>query len=209
MAIQNVEDYYNKMASDYEESMFGWGYCMPEAIADALVRHGGLQMEASILDLGCGNGLCGQALYNRGIKDINGIDFSRCVRKSNNKDTTHLRDSISKLWKNMRRTCHILYYYIMATIGLLYEDVHFDRDFGGGYEKVEILGSIFLIKKWFEKKMHFWREENLSSTLLPENQCNFFQIEHCFNLALYLMYNIYVCKLPYLFTYFCNTRCIF
>ena len=99
------------MASDYEESMFGWGYCMPEAIADALVRHGGLQMEASILDLGCGNGLCGQALYNRGIKDINGIDFSRCVRKSNNKDTIHLRDSISKPWKNMRRTCHILYYY--------------------------------------------------------------------------------------------------
>ena len=143
------------MASDYEESMFGWGYCMPEAIADALVRHGGLQMEASILDLGCGNGLCGQALYNRGIKDINGIDFSRCVRKSNNKDTIHLRDSLSKLWKNMRRTCHILYYYIMATIGLLYEDVHFDRDFGGGYEKVEILGSIFLIKKWFEKKNAF------------------------------------------------------
>ena len=32
-------------------------------------------------------------------------------------------------------------------IGLSYEDVHFDRDFGGGYEKVEILGSIFLIKK--------------------------------------------------------------
>ena len=79
MAIDNVQDYYNKMASDYEESMFGWGYCMPEAIADALVKHGGLKMEASILDLGCGNGLCGQALHNRGIEDINGIDFSRWV----------------------------------------------------------------------------------------------------------------------------------
>ena len=77
MAIQNVEEYYNKMASDYEESMFGWGYCMPEAIADALVKNGGLKMEASILDLGCGNGLCGQALFNRGLEDINGLDFSR------------------------------------------------------------------------------------------------------------------------------------
>jgi len=76
MAIQNVEEYYNKMASDYEESMFGWGYCMPEALSDALVKHGGLKMEASILDLGCGNGLCGQALFNRGIEDINGLDFS-------------------------------------------------------------------------------------------------------------------------------------
>ena len=77
MAIQNVEQYYNKMASDYEESMLGWGYCMPEAIVDALVKHGDLRIEASILDLGCGNGLCGQAVYNRGIEDINGIDFSR------------------------------------------------------------------------------------------------------------------------------------
>ena len=77
MAIQDVEAYYNKMASDYEESMVGWGYCMPEAIADALVRNAGLRMDASILDLGCGNGLCGQTLLNRGVEDINGLDFSR------------------------------------------------------------------------------------------------------------------------------------
>ena len=77
MAIQNVEDYYNKMATDYEESMFGWGYCMPEAIADALVKYGGLFREATVLDLGCGNGLCGQALFNRGIENLSGIDFSR------------------------------------------------------------------------------------------------------------------------------------
>ena len=77
MAIEDVEAYYNSMASDYEDSMFGWGYCMPEAIADALVRNGGLNMHASILDLGCGNGMCGQALLNRGVEDINGLDFSR------------------------------------------------------------------------------------------------------------------------------------
>ena len=81
MAIQNVEDYYNKMATDYEESMFGWGYCMPEAIADALVKYGGLLREATVLDLGCGNGLCGQALFNRGIENLSGIDFSRYRNK--------------------------------------------------------------------------------------------------------------------------------
>ena len=79
MAIQNVESYYNKMATDYENSMFGWGYCMPEAIADALVKHGGLNRDAEVLDLGCGNGLCGQALLNRGVENLNGIDFSRLV----------------------------------------------------------------------------------------------------------------------------------
>ncbi len=79
MEIQNVQDYYNKMATDYEASMFGWGYCMPEAIADALVKHGGLKIEAKVLDLGCGNGLSGQALYNRGVEDIAGVDFSRLV----------------------------------------------------------------------------------------------------------------------------------
>ena len=79
MAIENVQDYFDKMASDYEDAMFGWGYSMPEAMADALVRHGGLAENASILDLGCGNGLCGQALLNRGVEDLNGIDFSRSV----------------------------------------------------------------------------------------------------------------------------------
>ena len=67
------------MASDYEDSMLGWGYSMPEAIADALVKHGQLTKEASILDLGCGSGWCGQALFNRGIEDLNGVDFSRLV----------------------------------------------------------------------------------------------------------------------------------
>ena len=52
MAIQNVESYYNKMAIDYENSMSGWGYCMAEAIADFLVKHGGLSKDACILDLG-------------------------------------------------------------------------------------------------------------------------------------------------------------
>ena len=143
------------MASDYEESMFGWGYCMPEAIADALVRHGGLQMEASILDLGCGNGLCGQALYNRGIKDINGIDFSRCVESTTDENPIkiHLRFHLPEnIWE-------------VHAISLLYEDVHFDRDFGGGYEKVEILGSIFLIKKWFEKKKCIFGEKRTLAAL--------------------------------------------
>ena len=64
--------------------MFGWGYCMPEAIADALVKHGGLGVQDSVLDLGCGNGLCGQALHNRGLEDLNGIDFSRYSSVHNN-----------------------------------------------------------------------------------------------------------------------------
>ena len=34
-------------------------------------------MKKSII--GCGTGLCGQALLNRGVEDLNGIDFSRLV----------------------------------------------------------------------------------------------------------------------------------
>jgi len=172
MAIQNVEDYYNKMASDYEESMFGWGYCMPEAIADALVRHGGLQMEASILDLGCGNGLCGQALYNRGIKDINGIDFSsemlkQCAKRAcyntlQKHDlltplpfeekrfdclisvavTTYLNPSVLKLWLRVAKIGALISFTHKTSVWSQWESEQNAMEDGGLWSKVWVSNPI-------------------------------------------------------------------
>lgn len=34
MHIDDIHDYYIKFASDYEQVMLGWGYCMPEITAE-------------------------------------------------------------------------------------------------------------------------------------------------------------------------------
>ena len=59
--IEEVEKYYNDLAHDYENVMRSWGYYMPETVIDSLIRYGNLKMdkEYSVLDLGCGEGLCG------------------------------------------------------------------------------------------------------------------------------------------------------
>ena len=62
--IDNIEEYYDNMAGDYEDVVRSWGYNMPESVIDALVKHGNLQVnkQSSFLDLGCGDGLCGFVL---------------------------------------------------------------------------------------------------------------------------------------------------
>ena len=52
------------MAYDYEDVMRSWGYYMPETVIDALMNYGNLSLEnqQSMLDLGCGDGLCGRVI---------------------------------------------------------------------------------------------------------------------------------------------------
>ena len=77
-ASKNVVDYYDKLAEDYDELVQAWGYFMPEATTEALLKHADLapNSEASILDLGCGNGLCGVSLGKKGLKNLVGLDIS-------------------------------------------------------------------------------------------------------------------------------------
>ena len=56
-----VEKYYDNIAMNYEHAMRSWGYYMPEMAIDSLIEHGGMspKKKCSIIDLGCGDGLCG------------------------------------------------------------------------------------------------------------------------------------------------------
>ena len=62
--IENIENFYDEMAADYEEVIRKWGYNMPETIVDTLVKFAGLSKNEpfELLDLGCGPGLCGMTL---------------------------------------------------------------------------------------------------------------------------------------------------
>ena len=62
--MEDIEKYYDDMANDYESVVRSWGYNMPEAVVEALEIHGNLNKGTvlSMLDIGCGDGLCGYSL---------------------------------------------------------------------------------------------------------------------------------------------------
>jgi predicted TPR repeat methyltransferase len=69
-----VKSYYDEMADHYDETLAGWQYRAPGDACDLLVPH--LPPGARVLDLGCGTGLLGQALMQRGTFHLDGIDIS-------------------------------------------------------------------------------------------------------------------------------------
>ena len=62
--MEDVEKYYDDMSNDYENVVRSWGYNMPESVVEALETHGNLNKETtwSMLDIGCGDGLCGHVI---------------------------------------------------------------------------------------------------------------------------------------------------
>ena len=62
--LKNIIQDYDDIAADYEDLVRSWGYNMPEVVVNALVKHAHIdeQSNRSILDLACGDGLCGQFL---------------------------------------------------------------------------------------------------------------------------------------------------
>ena len=59
--ILRVQNYYDHIASDYESMVRSWGYYMPEMVINSLSRYKRFDAgpKRYILDLGCGDGLCG------------------------------------------------------------------------------------------------------------------------------------------------------
>merc|ERR1711953_1098847 len=51
---------------------------MPEVLSNALEKYGGLTPSAdlSVIDLGCGDGAIGKAMYDKGFTNITGVDIS-------------------------------------------------------------------------------------------------------------------------------------
>ena len=65
------------MAEDYEEVVRHWGYNMPESVVEALESYGNLRKESawSMLDIGCGDGLCGKILKVLLVINISKIQY--------------------------------------------------------------------------------------------------------------------------------------
>ncbi len=76
-SLNSIAGYYDNLAKNYDTAVAAWGYCLPEATVEDVIRFTGLGVNVSVLDLGCGNGLVGAALAKRGFTNITGADISR------------------------------------------------------------------------------------------------------------------------------------
>jgi len=74
--VSGPQELYDNMAENYEEIVRGWGYNMPEIAAKKIKEVSGDPAKMKLLDLGCGDGLVGEALVRLGFKDIIGMDIS-------------------------------------------------------------------------------------------------------------------------------------
>ena len=79
--VDSVAQYYDKLAQDYDEAVRAWGYCLPETVVELLFKHAKNDLkvpDVTLLDLGCGNGLVGEALCKRRpFNHIAGLDISQ------------------------------------------------------------------------------------------------------------------------------------
>ena len=71
----DVAEYYDNWAADYDGTLSDWRYDAPEQVAAMLAAK--LEKDSTILDVGCGTGLGGKALLTAGFKTVDGIDVSR------------------------------------------------------------------------------------------------------------------------------------
>lgn len=70
-----LADLYDRWAGDYDRDVLGFGYVYPALIAGLVGRHV-TDLDAPILDAGCGTGLIGVLLAALGYRDLTGIDLS-------------------------------------------------------------------------------------------------------------------------------------
>lgn len=74
---ENIADHYNELSNNYEHIYLTVGYHDPLKCAElAKEIYGEEAQNAHIFDMGCGTGLVGQYLKERGFKHVVGVDAS-------------------------------------------------------------------------------------------------------------------------------------
>ncbi len=75
---ETVQKTYHEWAATYEQDLHSFGYVAPQIVADQLEQHVS-DKNADILDAGCGTGLVGILLHNKGYHNLHGRDFSQTM----------------------------------------------------------------------------------------------------------------------------------
>ena len=123
-----IADHYNELSSHYEEIYLTAGWHDPLKCAElAKEAIGDKAEEAEVLDMGCGTGLVGQYLKERGFKKILGVDASKGMldRAAEKNSYTELKELFLGLPDTYPRELHDRFEAITAS-GILAEG-HLDN----------------------------------------------------------------------------------
>lgn len=123
-----IADHYNELSSHYEEIYLTAGWHDPLKCAElAKEVIGDKAEEAEVLDMGCGTGLVGQYLKERGFKKIIGVDASKGMldRAAEKNSYTELKELFLGLPDTYPRELHDRFEAITAS-GILAEG-HLDN----------------------------------------------------------------------------------
>lgn len=71
----HTQQLYNGWAQTYDEEISENGYASPRRTAQALAMSGA-NLDAPVLDIGCGTGVSGLFLRDAGFSELHGSDFS-------------------------------------------------------------------------------------------------------------------------------------
>ena len=78
---QDLENYYDSVALNYDGVYLTAGYPDPQKVAEFAARIANMRgmdiPNLKVLDFGCGTGLVGQNLHENGFRKISGIDASQ------------------------------------------------------------------------------------------------------------------------------------
>ncbi len=85
---------YADWAATYDDDVTGAGYATPGRIAAAVADH--VALDAAVLDFGCGTGLSGMALKDRGFVHVDGTDISPQML-----DVARQRGVYDRVWASM------------------------------------------------------------------------------------------------------------
>jgi len=72
---EQTKQLYQEWAPTYDQELKEHGYASPRRAADALAACGA-DLNAAVLDIGCGSGVSGECLRERGFTNLHGSDFS-------------------------------------------------------------------------------------------------------------------------------------
>jgi predicted TPR repeat methyltransferase len=74
----DLQRFYQAWAGNYDQDVAAEAYIAPQILVDLLPAAGACRLDPDLqfLDAGCGTGLVGQLLHDRGFRNIDGFDLS-------------------------------------------------------------------------------------------------------------------------------------
>ncbi|MEM7113323.1 MAG: methyltransferase domain-containing protein [Chloroflexota bacterium] len=110
------DDIYDDWAATYDRDLVEtYGYLSPQIVTEALLEYCP-ETAVSIIDYGCGTGLIGEALHQRGYRQIDGLDVSEGMLVVARQKNVYTKLMVGDLTQSLNISSN--HYDVMLSIGI-------------------------------------------------------------------------------------------